>query len=125
MDNSVPEKIFDIRLRSLKFAVLIIKLSLLLPRNSAGFAIASQIVRSGTSIGANIHEAQDSSTRKGFIYSMTISLREAREAEYWLLVIKESGLIKDPNLEIALIETKELIKILTTIVKKSKAKAIK
>lgn len=122
MDNLVPDKVFDIKLRSLKFAVLIVKLSFLLPRNAAGFAIASQIVRSGTSIGANIHEAQDSSTRKEFIHSMTISLKEGRETEYWLLVIQEAGLISDPKLEIALKEIKELIKILTTIVKKSKAK---
>jgi four helix bundle protein len=82
MDNLVPEKVFDIKFRTLKFSVLIIKLSLLLPRNAAGFAIASQIVRSGTSIGANIHEAQDSSSKKEFIHSMTISLKEARETEY-------------------------------------------
>ena len=120
MDNSVPEKIFDIRLRSLKFAVLIIKLSFLLPRNAAGYAIASQIVRSGTSIGANIHEAQDSSSKKEFTHSMTISLKEARETEYWLFVIQEADLINNSMLTEALREIKELIKILTTIVKKSK-----
>lgn len=125
MDNPVPKKVFDIKLRSLKFAVLIIKLSLLLPRNAAGFAIASQIVRSGTSIGANIHEAQDSSSKKEFIHSMTISLKEARETEYWLLVIQEADLINNPILTEAITEIKELIKILTTIVKKLKAKLVK
>lgn len=125
MDNSVPEKVFDIKLRSLKFAVSIIKLSLLLPKNAAGFAIASQIVRSGTSIGANIHEAQDSSSKKEFIRSMTISLKEARETEYWLLVIQEADLISNSMLTEALKEIKELIKILTTIVKKSKVNAAK
>ena len=58
MDNSTPDKkIFDIRERTLTFSVSIIKLTSLLPRNAAGFAIASQVVRSGMSIGANIEEA--------------------------------------------------------------------
>lgn len=67
MDNlSSDKKIFDIRQRTLKFSVVIIQLISLLPKNAAGFAIASQVVRSGMSIGANIEEAQDAASRKDF-----------------------------------------------------------
>lgn len=123
MDNSSPDKkIFDIRQRTLKFAVSIIRLTSLLPKNAAGFAIASQVVRSGMSIGANIEEAQDAASRKDFIHGLIISLKEARETEYWLRVIKEAELISGSKLDEGLQEVNELIKILTTIVKRSKLK---
>lgn len=123
MDNSDPnKKVFDIRERTLKFSVLIIKLVSLLPRNAAGFAIASQLVRCGTSIGANVEEAQDASSKKDFIHGLVIALKEARETEYWLKVIKESELVSESKLAEGLQEVNELIKILTTIVKRSKLK---
>lgn len=123
MDNLASKKpIFDIKERTLKFSVLIIKLVSLLPKNAAGFAIASQVVRSGTSVGANIEEAQDAGSRKDFIHCLTISLKEARETQYWLRIIQESSLISQPELDEALQEITELIKILTTIVKRSKLK---
>lgn len=111
---------YDIRRRTRQFAVLIIEIVSLLPKNAAGYAIANQLVRSGTSIGANIEEAQDSSSKKEFIHSLTISLKEARESEYWLAIIIESKLLNIPKLDQALQECSELIKILTTIVKNSK-----
>ncbi len=125
MDNLASKKpIFDIKERTLKFSVLIIRLVSLLPRNAAGFAIASQIVRSGTSVGANIEEAQDAGSRKDFIHCLTISLKEARETQYWLKVMKGSNLISEAELEEALQEITELIKILTTIVKRLKLKKV-
>src|SRR3989344_5383959 len=109
MENSAQQsKNFDIRQRTLKFSVLIIRLITLLPKSPAGFAIANQVVRSGTSVGANVEEAQDASTRKEFIYTMTISLREARETEYWLRIIKETSLILNSKLDEALQEVSEL-----------------
>lgn len=123
MDNSSSDrKVFDIRERTLKFSVLIIKLVGLLPKNAAGFAIASQLVRSGTSVGANIEEAQDAASRKDFIHCLTISLKEARETQYWLKIIDQSELVSRSKLDETLQEVTELIKILTTIVKRSKLK---
>ncbi len=124
MENSAQNKTFDIRERTLKFAVSIISLIQLLPKNAAGFAIASQLVRSGTSVGANIEEAQDAASKKDFIHCLIVSLKEARETEYWLKVIKESGLISSLKLSEALQEVNELIKILTTIIKRSKLNKI-
>lgn len=123
MENSTAnKKIFDIRERTLRFSVSIIQLIGLLPKNAAGFAISSQVVRSGMSIGANIEEAQDAASRKDFIHGLIISLKEARETEYWLRVIKEAELISGSKLDEGLQEVNELIKILTTIVKRSKLK---
>lgn len=120
MYNSKSPKIFDIRERSFQFGVEIVRLIKSLPRDTAGFAIGGQLIRSGTSIGANIEEAQDAASKKDFIHSLVIALKEARETEYWLKVIRESELIPGPRLTEALQEVNELIKILTTIIKRSK-----
>lgn len=119
MDNAQFRK-KDISERTLKFGLRIIKLVSSLPKSSAGNALGNQIIRSGTSIGANIEEAQDALSKKDFIHSMTIALKEARETSYWLKMISESGLIPKNRLESILRENIEIIKILTVIVKKSK-----
>ncbi len=113
-------KIFDIKERTFRFGVDIVKLVLTLPRNSAGYAISNQLVRSGTSIGANVTEAQNCGTKKEFIHTLTISLKEARETEYWLRIINEVSLAEQKIVDRLLIEVNELIKILTSIIKKSK-----
>jgi len=64
--------------RTFKFGVEIIKLVSQIPKNASGYAISSQIVRSGTSIGANVEESQNSGSKKEFIRGMTIALKEAR-----------------------------------------------
>ena len=113
-------KVFDIRERSVEFGIRIIKLSLSLPKNTVGFEIGSQIVRSGTSIGANIEEAQNSGSKKEFIRSMTIALKEARETGYWLELVGKSGLIAKKRLTEIIEEDKEITRVLIAIVKKSK-----
>ncbi len=111
--ETIPERTF-------RFGVSIVKLVLQLPKNASGFAISSQMVRSGTSIGANVEEAQNSGSKKEFIRGMTIALKEAREAHYWLRIINESGLMEVPAGFIA--ENVEIIKILTSSVKSAKNK---
>lgn len=120
--DRVGEKVFDIRERSFRFGVRIIKLTVSLPKNAAGFAIGSQVVRSGTGIGANIEEAQSAGSKKEFIHGMTIGLREARETEFWLRLISETGLIPKGEMEGSIQENQEIIRILITIVKKAKSK---
>lgn len=114
------EKVFDIWERSFNFGVRIVKLTINLPKVTAGFVIGNQIIRSGTSIGANIEEAQNAGSKKEFIRAITISLKEARETEYWLRLISETGLIRKERLEKIINEVQELIRILITIIKKSK-----
>jgi four helix bundle protein len=117
---SSEKKIFDIKERTFRFGVEIVRLVSTLPRNSAGYAISNQVVRSGTSIGANVIEGQNCGTKKEFIYTLTISLKEARETEYWLKIINEVKLADQNLVNRLLMEVSELIKILTTIIKKSK-----
>ncbi|PJE67451.1 four helix bundle protein [Candidatus Shapirobacteria bacterium CG10_big_fil_rev_8_21_14_0_10_40_9] len=116
------EKKKDIIERAFKFGVAVIKTADSLPKTPVGFAIANQLVRSGTSVGANIEEAQDGLTRKEFIRSMSIALKEARETRFWLRIAVESGTLFTKKVGTVLNESEELIKILVTIVKKSKMK---
>ncbi len=109
----------NIQNRSLDFAIQIVRLVQRFPRTTAGYAIGSQIVKSGTSIGANIQEAQSASSRKDFIHCLTISLKEARETHYWLKIIKESKLIDD-QVDLLLKEIDEIIRILVSIINKTK-----
>lgn len=113
----------DIRARVFKFAARIIKLVYTLPKTPVGYAIGNQIVRSGTSVGANLEEAQNASSKKEFIRGLTISLKEARETEYWLRLIVETELIVKSKLESLIDENVQIIKILTTIIKKTKINA--
>jgi four helix bundle protein len=70
--------------KSFEFALAIIEFSEELDNNNK-FVIAKQVLRSGTSIGANIHEAQSCESRADFIHKLKIAAKEANEAEYWLL----------------------------------------
>ena len=109
----------DIKERTFEFAVRVLKMTKYLPKNSANNVLISQIVRSSTSIGANIEEAQGGHTRSDFVHSMNIAKKEARETLYWLRLIKEINPEVEKRLALLLVENEELIKILTTIVKKS------
>lgn len=116
----MPTRILDIPERTFKFGVRIVKLALELPKNSAGYAISNQIIRSGTSIGANIEEAQNAQSRKDFIRGMTIALKEARETIFWLRIISGVGLFAEEKITDILQENTEIVRILTTSVKNLK-----
>lgn len=111
----------DLLKRFLEFAVSIIKLASDLPKNPAGFAISSQIIRSGTSIGANCNEAQDAISRKEFTKTINISLKEARETLYWLELIAMSNLLPSHKTDSLNKECNEIIAILSASVKKLKS----
>lgn len=122
ISNTEWKKTLSVRL--LHFSVMIIKIANSLPKTAAGYVIASQIIKSATSVGANFTESQDASSMKDFIQKMNISLREARETEYWLEVIHLSGLLSVNEIEEVLRETREIIAILTATVKSSKSKLL-
>lgn len=82
------------------------------------FIISKQILRSGTSIGANIQEATAGFSKKDFVYKMSIASKEARETRYWLQLLNKSNLT-ETNVDIHLEEVNHLINILTKIVKTS------
>jgi four helix bundle protein len=109
----------DITERTFEFAVRVLKMTRYLSRNSTNNTLINQIVRSATSIGANIEEAQGAYTKSDFSHCMNISKKEARETFYWLKLIREMNLAIEKRLKPLLVENEEIIKILTTIVKNS------
>ena len=106
----------------LKFGVRVIKLVNKFPKTPAGFAIASQLIRAATSIGANFLEAQDASSRRDFTQKLSIALREAKETLYWLRIVKMTELIPEDLLEKEIEEINEIVAILVSSVKSSKRK---
>ena len=99
--------------RMKQFALQIIKLAAALPRNRVGDVMGRQILRSGTSIGANYSEAVRASSRKHFISIVEIASREAGETLYWLELLAESNTIKPTLLATLIQECSELTAILT------------
>ena len=79
--------------------------------------MSKQLVRSGTSIGANVEEATAGQSRNDFISKMSIALKGARETNYWLRLLRDSGLCKCIDYSVTIKESEEIIKILTSIVK--------
>ena len=106
-----------IRKKSFQFALSIIKLYRDLATKKE-FIISKQLLRSGTSIGANIEEATAAQTKKDFISKMAIANKEARETKYWLNLLQMSQLV-DQNFNEYLTSIEEIIKILTSIIKSS------
>jgi len=80
------------------------------------------LVHSGASIGANMEETTAASSKQDFIYKTNISHREARESNYWLRLIKESGMINSLQLDELITESHEIMKILGAIVSKARSK---
>jgi len=108
--NIIVDKTFN-------FSKKIITLYLEL-KNEKHYELASQLFRSGTSIGANVAEAQAAQSKKDFIAEMSISAKEARETRYWLRLIDETN-IYQKNIASFFIDINEIISILTKIIKTS------
>jgi len=89
-------------------------------QNRAGWIIGDQYLRAGTSIGANLEEAQAGESRSDFAHKCAIALKEARESLFWLRLLERAGIVPTPRLAPLIQETRELIAILTTIVVKTK-----
>ncbi|PHQ57155.1 MAG: four helix bundle protein [Lutibacter sp.] len=109
-ESIIRNKSFQLSLKIIQFYKKLL--------NEKEFIISRQLLKSATSIGANIEEALAGQSKKDFIAKMSISSKEARETKYWLRLLKESELtLLDVNDELKSIE--ELIKMLTAIVKTS------
>ena len=105
--------------KSKDFALRIIKLYKYLTTSAVNkeYVLSKQVVRSGTSIGANIKEALRAQSRPDFRAKMNIALKEASETEYWLELLYESEYIDETSYNSIIEDNRELIKILTMIVK--------
>jgi len=113
----------DIQSRAFTFACQIIKLYLSLLKNKGAVEVlGKQVLRSGTSIGANLEEAVAGQSKADFVSKCSIALKEARETKYWLRLLIETNLLPAKELNPLLKESSELVAILTTIVKNVRIK---
>ena len=106
--------------RTVAYSLRIIKLYRELEKDNIGRILGKQLLRSGTSIGANIHEAQGARTKADFIAKVSISYKETRESAYWLRLLQEAGIISPNRLSELFNETEQLIKIISSILITSK-----
>lgn len=112
-DNLVQQK-------SYAFALRIIKLYSYLTENKKEYVLSKQILRSGTSIGANIEEAIGAQSKTDFISKLSIAYKEARETSYWIRLLKDSNYLIDKEFDSIMTDIEELLRIITKIQKTSK-----
>ena len=103
--------------KSFQFSLKIIELYKFLTEKKE-FIISKQLLRCGTSIGANVNESIAAQTKKDFITKMSIASKETRETKYWIMLLQESQFVKKDFKEY-LVDIEEIIRILTSIVKTS------
>ena len=103
--------------KSYCFAIRIVKAYRYLTTEQKEFVLSKQLLRSGTSIGANIKEAIRGQSLADFGAKMNIALKEASETEYWIEILNESGCLSHSETEKILNDCREIIKLLTSIVK--------
>ncbi len=106
--------------KSKLFAIRIINLYKYLTANKKEFVLSKQILRSGTSIGANIRESQNAQSKADFINKLNIALKEADETQYWLELLSETNYITQRQYESLYTDSIEICKILTSIIKSAK-----
>ena len=107
-------------IKSKTFAIRIVKLSKYLNDNKKEYVLSKQILKSGTSIGANVKEAIRGQSKADFYAKMNIALKEASETEYWLEILNETDYIDKALFESIYSDCTELIKILMSITKTQK-----
>ena len=113
MDNVIESKSFS-------FAVRIVKLCRHLQSDNKEFVLSKQLLRSGTSIGANVAEFQQAQSRADFISKLSIALREAVETTYWLRLLYATDYLSSTAYSSVITDCKELEKLLTAILKTTK-----
>ena len=111
----------DLPDRTFAFAERIVRLCVLLEQNDrVSTTLATQLLRSRTSVGANVEEAGSAESWKDFIHKYAIACKEARESHCWLRLLAASEVLTKEKLKPLITEANELIAILTTIIKKSR-----
>ncbi len=112
MDNIIEDKSFG-------FAVRIVRLYQYLTESKKEFVLSKQLLRSGTSIGANVSEAQKGQSKADFNMKMNIALKEANETEYWIRLLRETDYLSEREFNSIEPEIKEIIAILVSICKET------
>jgi four helix bundle protein len=120
MESKFEEKDNIIRSKSFDFSVRIVNLYKVLYYERNEKTLSKQLLRSGTSIGANIEEGIAAFSKKEFIFKLQISYKEANESFYWIKLLYRTNYINDVEFESLKLNIEEIIKLLTSIIKSSK-----
>lgn len=120
MDNEQRYKPRDIQMRTFEFAKRIVTVVARLPRSVAGIELGRQLLRAGTSVGANVREADAAETHRDFVHKIMIAEKEAKEAHYWLELVNETIVQNDSEIQMLLKEADQLGRILYAIGRKKK-----
>ena len=112
----------DIYERAVEYALRVIRVYRFLQKtkDSVAVVLGRQLLRSGSSIGANLTEARSGESRKDFVHKFSIAQKEARESLYWPTLIQRAELVPDQKIGSLIQETNELIAIITSIIVKTK-----
>ena len=110
----------NVAVKSLDFAVRIVNLCRTLKRRNREFVLHDQILRSGTSIGANVSEANSAQSKADFISKISIALKECNETGYWLELLHRTETLTNPEYESLISDNRQLFAILTAILKSAK-----
>jgi len=113
----------DIQDRAYKFALRVVRLCGTLQRSSVGRVLVSQLLRAGTSIGANLEEAQAAQSKKDFIAKVSIARKEAFETRYWLRLVADAGWVSRGRMAGIIAECDEIAKVLSAIVLSARKRA--
>lgn len=113
MKNGVSEK-------SMAFAIQIVRLYQFLSKEKKEFVLSKQLLRSGTAVGALIREADHAQSKADFLNKMNISLKEANETLYWIILLKETDYLSNEQANSIYKPAEEITKMLISIVKSTK-----
>lgn len=106
--------------KSFRFAIDIVNAYKYLTVKQKEYVLSKQLLRSGTSIGANVREAIEAQSRKDFIAKLSIALKEAGETKYWIELLEATDYIDRAKSEMLLVKINEILKILNAIIKTTK-----
>ena len=106
--------------KSYNFAIRIINLYKFLTNEKKEYVVSKQILKSGTSIGANINESQSAESKMDFVHKLSISAKEARETDYWLKLLKDTNFIDIKMFDSISKDCKEILRIINSIILTSK-----
>ena len=113
MDNTIE-------IKSFQFAIRIVNLCKHIQDTKREFTLSKQLLRSGTSIGANVAESQQAQSRPDFIAKLSLALKEAVETDYWLRLLRATEYLSEKEYASVIIDCKELEKLLTAIIRSTK-----
>jgi four helix bundle protein len=106
----------DLKNRSFDFGLSVLSLADQLPNNVKGWVVGKQLIRSGTSVGSNVREADNAHSDADFAYKCSVARKESAETHYWLELCVAAGLLKGEETKRVLCEADELARITSTIV---------